>query len=138
MVRYRAAATSHDVEESTLSPFPKVGRHRLGGQIVAAELVREARVRVRADVELGDPGKLLDVGPELVWTESAVQTDADRVCVAYGVVERLDRLAREGAAARISHGSGDDQRKVASTLLEHLLHREDCGLSVQRVEDRLN
>ena len=48
------AAAADDVEEARLGPFPDLGRHRLRGQVVLAELVGQAGIRMRVDVALGD------------------------------------------------------------------------------------
>ncbi len=47
-----------------------------GRLVVAAELVRQAGVRVGAHEHRRDPGELLHVGPERLGTEGAVEPDA--------------------------------------------------------------
>ncbi len=55
-----------------------------------------------------------------------------------GVVESLGRLSAQRAAAGVSDGSRDHHRKGRTSLVIEAKDREDGGLGVQRVEDRLD
>ena len=70
--------------------------------------------------------------------ERAVEADRQRAGVPHGVPERLGDLARQGPARRVGDGAGDDHRPAAAALLEQRLEREDRGLGVEGVEDRLD
>ena len=61
----------------------------------------------------------------------------ERPRVADRGVERVERLARQRAAAAIGDRDRDHQRQADAALLEHVLDRDDAGLGVERVEDRL-
>jgi hypothetical protein len=56
-------------------PLPDLRRHELRALVVLAELVGETGVRVGADVRLRDPRELLDVLPELLGPQGAVQAE---------------------------------------------------------------
>ena len=117
---------------------PHRRRHRLRRLVVAAELVREPRVRVGGDRPVGDPAKDVEVLAELGGAEGAVEPDEDRVGVADAVPERLDGLARERPPGRVDDRAGDDEREAHAELLLQAPDREDRGLGVEGVEDRLD
>ena len=74
MLRGGTAAAANDIEETGFRPFANLRRHGVGVQIVFAEGVGQAGVRVRGDVAFGNARQLLDVLPQLVRPEGAVQT----------------------------------------------------------------
>ena len=82
--------------------------------------------------------QLGDVGTHLLGPERAVEADGERADVAHGVPERLGDLPGQGAAAGVGDGARDDHRPAPAALLEERLEREDRGLGVQGVEDRLD
>jgi hypothetical protein len=67
-------------------------------------------------------------------TDRAVDADDQRPRVLHGDPERLDRLAREVAAAAVDRREGDPERQLG----DGLARRRDRGLGVERVEDRLD
>jgi hypothetical protein len=89
----RAAAAAHDVDQPTRRPFAELPcglRRRL---VVLAKGIRQAGIGVRADVAVRDARELLDVSAELPRPERAIEADRQRLHVAHGVPESLDRLA---------------------------------------------
>ncbi len=89
----RAAATTHDVDE----PAGRVLAHQVGclarGFVVFAECIRQTRIRIGADVRVGDARELLDVRAQLPGAQRAVQPDDRGSRVPHRIPERLDRLA---------------------------------------------
>ncbi len=106
--------------------------------VVLAEGVGQPGVRVAGDVAVGQPGELGQVGPHLGRTERAVEPDQQWAGVAYGVPERLGDLPGQRAAGGVGDGAGDGHRPTPIPLLEQRLEREDRGLGVEGVEDRLD
>ena len=74
MLRSRTAAAANDIEETGFRPFANLRRHGVGIQIVFTEGVGQTGVRVRRDVAFGDARQLLDILPQFVRPEGAVQT----------------------------------------------------------------
>ncbi len=134
----RAATAAGDVEQAVPGPLAERLGHLLGRLVVAAELVRQAGVRVRRDRPVGDPRQDVEVLAQLLRAERAVEPDDERVGVADAVPERLDRLARQGPSGRVDDRPRDDQRHALAGLVEERLHRGDRRLRVERVEDRLD
>ena len=134
----RAAAAADQVDEPGLGELGEEGRGLLGRLVVLAEGVGEPGVGVAGDEGVRDPRHLGDVGAHLLGAERAVETDRDRVHVPDRVPERLGHLAGQGAAGRVGDRPRHDDRPAPAVVLEHRLHREDRGLGVEGVEDRLD
>ncbi len=129
----RAAAAAGNVQEPGLGELAQEAARDLGRLVVTAECVREPRVRVHADQARRHVRELRDVGPHLVRPQAAVDPDDQRLGVLDRGPERLDRLAGEHPA-----GAVDDRRRDPERQIGHALAgRDDRGLGVQRVEDRL-
>ena len=138
MVGRGAAAPAHDVHEPPARPVADLAGELGRGEVVAAELVREPGVRVRAHRDPGDPGELLDPRTELDRPQSAVEPDRERPRMPDRVPECLHRLPGQGAAGGVGDGPRDDDREAPSQLFEDRFKGEDCGLRVQGVEHRLD
>src|SRR5919202_4397788 len=138
VLRRGAAAAPDYVQPAVLGPLPDLGGHHLGGLVVLAELVWQPGVRVGAYVGAGDAGELFDVLSKLLRPQGAVEADADRLGVAYGVPEGLRHLARERSPARVGDGARDHDRNIEVLLFEVLLDREDRRLRIQSIENRLD
>jgi hypothetical protein len=110
VLRGRAAAAADDVHPAFLGELAEQPARRLRPLVVAAERVREARVRVAARVRVGKAGELLDVGPHLLGAEGAVEADDERLRVLDGDPEGLQRLPRERAAGEVDDGDRDPER----------------------------
>ena len=134
VVGRRAAAAADDVDEA----FVGEGAQQLGGVVrllvVAAEGVRQARVRMAARVRVDDPRQLGDVRPHLLRAERAVDADDEGIRVLDRVPERLDRLAGERASREVDDRDRDPQRQLGRDVAR----RRDRRLRVQGVEDRLD
>ena len=74
MLRGRTAAAADDIKETGFRPFADLRRHGIGIQIVFAEGIGQASVRVSGNVALSDTRQLLDVLAQFVRPEGAVQT----------------------------------------------------------------
>ena len=137
MLRRRAAAAADDVDEAARREILQQ-RGGFGGLLVVlAEGVGQAGVRVAADVALGDARELRQVRAHVARAERAVDADAERLRVPDRDVERVERLARQRAAAAVGDRDRDHQRQPDALLLEHVLDRDDRRLGVERVEDGL-
>ncbi len=138
MGRGRAAAAADQVDQPVArEPGQDAGR-LVGRLVVAAQLVGEARVRVGGDAHVRDAPQLRDERPERRRAERAVEADAPRPGVADGVPERLGGLPGERPPGQVDDGSGQEHRQPQPGGFEDLLEREDRGLGVERVEDRLD
>ena len=136
--RRGAAAPADEVDQPVLGELAEHGRHALGRLVVAAELVRQPGVRMRAHEHRRDPGELLDVRAQRLGAEGAVEPDAERAGVRHRVPERLGRLSRQRAAARVRDGARDHHRQPRAQAIEHALDREEGRLGVEGVEDGLD
>ena len=93
VLRRRAAAAAGDVDPPAARPFAELARHRLGRVFVFAEGIRQPGVRMAGGEALGKSRQLLDVLPQLLRAERAIEADGDRTRMAHRVVERFGRLA---------------------------------------------
>src|SRR5690606_15885208 len=118
--------------------FAQQFRGLAGRLVVLAERVGEARVRIRAYVDVGYPRQLLDIGAELSCAERTVQTDGRGTRVTNRVPERLGRLTRKRPARSVGDRAGYDQRQIDARLVHCLPDCECGGLRVERVENRLD
>ena len=103
MIRRRAAAATHHVDEAAGGEFSEDGRRFLGRFIIAAEGIRQTRVRVGADIGVGDARHFLDMRAQLPAAERAIQSDHGGPRVPHGIPKGLRGLARQGPA----RGVGD-------------------------------
>jgi hypothetical protein len=117
---------------------PTSASRRRGGLVVLAEGVGQAGVRVARDAAGRDAGELGDVGAHLDGAERAVDADRERIRVGDRAPEGVDRLARERARGGVGDRDGDHDGQAEATRLEDLVDRDEGGLRVQRVEDRLD
>ncbi len=134
----RSAAAADDVHEARLGELPDERRRLVRLLVVLAERVRKAGVGIAADEGVRLARELGDVRPHLAGTEGAVHADREGAGVGDRRPERVDRLARERAAALVGDRHRQHQRQVGPGLLEDVAGRENGGLGVQRVEDRLD
>ena len=74
--------------------------------VIAAEGVRQSRVRMARRVRAGQPGKLRDVRAHLLGAERAIQPGHQRIGVLDRRQERLKRLPRQRPPAQV-----DDRRR---------------------------
>ena len=107
----RAAAAADDVDEAAVGEVAEQRGRLVGQLVVLAEGVRQAGVRVAADVAVGDARQLREVRPHLARAERAVEADAERPGVLDRDVERVERLARQRAAAAVGDRHRDHQRQ---------------------------
>ena len=137
MIRRRSAAAADDVDEAAGDERLQQLARLVGLLVVLPERVRQPGVRVAEHVALGEPRELFEVRAHLARAERAVHADGQRPGVTDRGVERVDHLARQRAAAEIGDRHRDEDRQAHALLLEHVLDRDDAGLGVERVEDRL-
>ncbi len=136
--RRRAAAPADEVHEARVGELGEDRRRLVRRLVVLAEGVGQPGVRVAADEGVRDARHLGDVGAHLLGAERAVEADEQGLGVAHRVPERLGDLPRQGPARRVRDRPGDDHRPAATVVGEDRLDREDGGLGVERVEDRLD
>ena len=137
MLRCGTAATADHVDPPLGRKVSDKGRHLGSRLVIAAKRIRQAGVRVAADVAVGDIGELLDVGPHLGGPEGAVDTNGQGLGVAHGIPEGLHGLTREGAARGVGDRDRENDRPAHAAPLKDLLTRKDRRLEVQRVKDCL-
>ncbi len=133
-----AAAAADDIEEAGGGEFLDHHGHFRRRFVVFAEGVRQAGVGVGRDMGVGLSRQFLDVRPQFLGAEGAVQAYRDRPGVPHRVPEGLGGLARQGAAGGVGDGSGDHDRQLHAEFLEHALDGEDRRLGVEGVEDGLD
>ena len=134
VLRRRAAARADDVEEAVPRELVQERRRDVGRLVVAAERVRQPRVRVRRGQAVRDLRQLGDVRPHLARAERAVDANDQRVGVLDRRPEAFDRLTRQRPAGQIDDRDADPQRE----LRRRVARSDDRRLRVQRVEDRLD
>mmetsp|Transcript_36612 Transcript_36612/g.84976 ORF Transcript_36612/g.84976 Transcript_36612/m.84976 type:complete len:483 (-) Transcript_36612:1085-2533(-) len=138
MVGRGAAAAAGNVQEAGLGELAHQARGHVGRLVEAgiAHRVGQAGVGVAAHRHLARHlAQLLDVGPHQRGAQRAVQADGNRPGVAHRMPEGRDRLARQDAAGGVRHGARDDDRQALAGVVHQLVHREDGGLGIERVED---
>ena len=134
VIRRRAAAAADDVDETVARELAEEAARVGRLLVVAAELVRQAGVRIARDPGGRDVRELLDERPHLAAAERAVDADDQRPRMLDRGPERLGRLPGEIAPAAVDRGEGQPERQ-----LRRLVERgDDRGLAVQRVEDGLD
>jgi len=79
---------------------------------VAAQFVGQTRVGMGRDQGVGDPGDLLDKGPQRGGAQRAVQTENGRVGVPHGDPESLGGLAGKSAPAGVGDGAGNPDGEI--------------------------
>ena len=136
--RRRPAAAAHEVDQPVLGELAEHARHELRRLVVLPELVRQARVGMRAHVDRRHPRELLHVLPERPGPQRAVEPHAQRPAVRHRVPERFRRLPGERPPARVHDRAGDHHREPLPDLVEQRLEREQRRLRVERVEDGLD
>ncbi len=87
------AAAADDVHEAALGELADQGPGFFRELVVLAERVGKPRVRVAADVALGDAREIGEIGPHVARAEGAVDADAERPRVANGNIERVECLS---------------------------------------------
>ena len=129
-----AAAAADDVDQTLLGELAQRIARVARLLVVRAHLVRQARVRMTRDPGRRHPGEILDERTHLRRAQGAVDSHDEGVRVLDREPERVDRLAREVAAAAVDRREGDPERKLRR-LVEGGCDR---SLRVERVEDRLD
>ena len=91
----------------------------VGRLVVFAEGVGQAGVGIGGDQGVGDARQLGDVRAHQLGAQGAVEPDGERLGVLDRVPERLDRLARQGAARAVGDGAGDpDRQRLVALVLQ--------------------
>ena len=109
--RRGAAAAADDVEPAVLRPFPELRRERFRRfrKTGRQQRIRQAGVRIRADINRREAGKFLDERTQFLRPQRAIHADGEQGNVGNGIPKRLDRLAGHAAiAARLDEGDGGE------------------------------
>ena len=109
MRRRGAAAAADDVEPAVLRPLAQLRRERFRrfGKTGRQQRIRQAGVRIGADVNRRDAGKLLDERTQFLRPQRAIHADGEQRNVGNGIPKRLDSLAGHAAiAARLDERDG--------------------------------
>ncbi len=80
--------------------------------IVFAEGIGQARIRVRAYIGVGDARQLLDVRPQLLAAEGAIEADHRGPCMTDRIPKRLGGLSGQGASRGIGDRARDDEGQL--------------------------
>ena len=75
MRRRRAAAAADDIDETARREFADRLGHLLWSLVVFAERIRQTRIRMSADVALGDLRKRINVCAQFRRAERAIESD---------------------------------------------------------------
>ena len=147
----RTAATANHVHQFVVQVHAHEPHHVFGRVVVTAELVREARIRVTANVAGRDLAHAAQVRHHAVGTETAVQTDRKRVHVHHAHGECFDCLARKRTARGVAHRHGEHDFHglevrgvltrggcIGGAFFHHLHECTGGGLRVQRIKNRFN
>ena len=138
VLRRGAAAAAHQIHQAALGELPEQLRRRLRLLVELAEGIGKAGVGIRGDEGGTDLAQLRDVGADLVCSERAVDAHREGVRVGDGAPEGIHGLPGEGAPAGLGDGHRDHDRQPPPDLLVDLVDRDEGGLGVQGVEDRLD
>ena len=136
--RGRAAAAADEVERPRIDEFRQDARGLRRLLVIAAERVGQARVGIAGHEHVRDARQLLEVRPQLLRAQGAVEADAERPGVAHARPEGLHRLTGQGPPGGIRDGAADHDRQPEAEFLEDPLDREDGRLGVEGVEDGLD
>ncbi len=138
VIRRRATAAAEDVGEAARRELAEQPR-RLGRQLVVlAERVRQSGVGIAGHPAVRQARQLFEVRPHLPGAERTVQADAPWPRVVDRQIKRFERLARERPPAPVGDRHRDHERQRLAGRLADLVDRDERGLRVQRVEDRLD
>jgi hypothetical protein len=134
----RPAAAADQVDQAAAGELGDGGRGLGGRLVVLAEGVGQARIGIARDEGVGDARQLRDVGPHLAAPRAQLKpTASGRACrieCQNASVTWPERVRPEASVIVPEMMTG--QRRPA--LLEERLEREDRGLGVEGVEDRLD
>ena len=130
----RPATAADDIHHASAGEIADDLRHLLRRLVVFAELVRQAGVRVRSDMNRREPRYLFHMGRELFGAESAIEADRERLRVQDRIAERFDGLSRQGAAAGVGDRARNHQRQAFACVFEEIQAGMDRRLRVQGVE----
>ena len=135
-----SAATAGKIDESGTGEVAEVLVHVRGVQVEAGrgEGVRHPGVGIAGDVGAGDVGEFLDEGAHLVGAEGAVEADGEWLGVRDGVPECFGFLRGDHCFTAHADGGGDDDGEFESAFFEDVLHGNEGGLGIERVEDRFD
>ena len=128
------AAASDEVDEAVLGERAQEAARVARLLVVEPERVREACVRMAGDVGGRDVRETLQERPHLGRAERAVDADDQRLRMLDRDPERLCGLAGEVASTPVHSGEREPERELGRDVGG----RDDRGLGVQRVEDRLD
>src|ERR1700686_1840543 len=103
MIGGGTTAAADDIDQSLLGEFAHQRRGVASLLVVLAEGVGQAGVWIGADRDVGYAREVLDIRPQLLRPERAIQPDYGGLGVADRVPERLDRLARERSAGSVGN-----------------------------------
>ena len=137
VVRRGPAAAAHDVQPAVGGELAQHLGHLLRCLVVVAKLVGQACVGVATGPKRRNPRKLLDKRTHQRRPQRAVDSHAEEVGMGDRDPERLERLARQRAAAPVGDRDRSHHRQPLAVILKALLDGEQAGLEVERVEGRL-
>jgi len=73
-----------------------------------------------------------------IGTDRAVEADGERIVVPHRVPKRADGLRRDHRLAAATDGCGDHEREFDLSSAKNFLDRDERGLGVERIENRLD
>ena len=132
----RAAATTHDIDQSATQILLNIVRKHLGRLVIATHHIGQTCIRVRRHSVLTHLRQTLQVGQHLSRTIGAVEAHSQRLGVRHRGIERLDSLSRQRATTRIGQRARDHQRNLRTQLLAEFLNGIDRRLGIECIEHR--
>ena len=130
----RSATAADDIHEASAGEIADDFRHLLRRLVVFAELVRQAGIRMRSDMNRCEPRYLFHMGRELFGAEGAIEADRKRFRMQDRIAERFDGLARQSAAAGVGNRARYHQRQAFAGVFEEIQAGMDRRLRVQGIE----
>src|SRR3546814_2276295 len=115
MRRRRSAAAAQDIDLAMLGPFADKPRGGIGHFVIFAEFVGQPGVRIDHHQRVGDIRQHADLRAQLRRAERAVEADRQRLGMAHRIPERLDRMARQVAAAERSEEHTSELQSLMRT-----------------------
>ena len=110
MLRSRATAASHDVQQPTLCHDLDLSCHVFRALVISSHLVRQTGIRVAAHCTAAPFADVLHQRHELGCTEGAVEPESEEGIVQHRSIECLQCLTGQRAAASVTYGYGHDYR----------------------------
>ena len=142
-----AAAAADDIDKSLFDEGAHVRGHELRCLIVLAHLIRKARIRIGAYINMFaragvvgicDAAQFAQMRQHILSAERAVEADAEQRRMGDRDEECFERLSAEQASRTVADGGAEHQGNAAPCSIHGAVGGIEGSLRVERVEDRLD